>query len=113
MDMVYQGPIIATVWRRDGKGRADEARGSREQRRRRERIRTEVSLIRSRREARQVSNMVRRSLAPIDNHDKGEKQAAESIHPPDLGVVADDGEEDGAGVENHVSHCVVRPAHIV
>lgn len=52
-------------------------------------VEQEVALVRLRGEASQVADVVGRRLAPVDDDDEGQEEAAEGIQPPDAGVEAD------------------------
>lgn len=44
---------------------------------------------------------------PVYDYVKGEEKTAQRIHPPYVEEVADEGEDDGEGVEDDVGHGVL------
>ena len=45
---------------------------------------------------------------PVEDHIQRQRQPAQGIEPPQFGIVADDGEDDGEGVEDDIGHRVLR-----
>jgi len=70
-------------------------------------VEQDVALVSRGTGAGEIANMLCRGATPVDDDVGGEQDAAECVEPPDLGKVADEGEEDGKGVKDDVGHGVL------
>ena len=70
-------------------------------------VEKDIPFVGGRRGTRQVPDVRRRGLRPVEDDVQGEEDAAEGVEPPDAAVVPDQGKDDGEDVEDNVRHGVL------
>lgn len=71
-------------------------------------IQQNIAVLGGRGRTGEVSDVRRGGAGPVEDHIQRQSEAAQGVEPPELGIVPDDGEDDGESVEDDIGHRVLR-----
>ena len=71
-------------------------------------IQQDIAVLGRRGRTGEVTDVRRGGAGPVEDHIQRQSEPAQGVEPPELGIVADDGEDDGEGVEDDIGHRVLR-----
>lgn len=65
-------------------------------------VEKQITFVGLGREPCEVADVMGRGLTPVEDDDQGEEETTDGVEPPDFAIEPDDGEENGARVEDNI-----------